>query len=281
MLADKIPCLTVPLSPHMSPGEDAPKETKRIQPEDSLNLRGLTDALEPSILASFYIGGKTWSVVSVYSPYSPDVHVMVMETNPDRYVPGPEKVPDVEGDDLMGICASVLEFVARRESNATIHFGYNWSPRSWGDIEEKGGFQSIPTKWHTMIWGWPPFPAEDETTEYAGWIENSKLTPGARRILGENDYVEPFCRLIKQRLEESFPEGTEFIQLLPLDESKIDDRCLYIPFNYSITQILKTPAFFSQILKPTAVVLEQITRDLTETLTTLNYGKIDEVLLKT
>ena len=280
MLPDKILQLTIPLSPFLQRGETKPKVSKRIRPEDALDLRSSIRDLEPSTLVTIENGNSAWSVVAVYSPYSPDVHVMVIETNVERYLPGPERIPDAEGNALMEIWASILEFISEREQNATIHVGYNWSPRAWGIEEEKTGFQSIPTKWHAMLWGWPQFPDTGEKTETAEWVEFQSLSTNIQRLMGKNTYAEPFGQLIQKRLENAFPEGSQFVELFPPWDWKIDGRGIVVDFDLSIIEILKTAEFFSQVLKPIAIVLEQVMRELTEALTSFDCDLIDNILLK-
>lgn len=281
MLPEKVPQLTIPLSPYLQPGEERPRTSKRIRPKDALDLESLVKEIMPSAIATFAVGDKPWSVVSAVSPYSPDVHVMVIETSVDRYLPGPEWVQDEEGDNLMKLWAAVLDFIAAREVNTTIHAGYNWSPRAWGEEEERNGFQSIPTKWHTMLWGWPPFPDQEQPTRYAKWVDTASLAAEERRLLGDNNYAEPFGHLMRSSLEECFPEGTQFSKLFPHRNWKVDGRGLYSAFSGSLLEMLRTQGFFSQVLKPLAAVLEQIARELTEAMTTLNCSDIDEILLKT
>ena len=275
-----IPELTIPLSPFISKGKKKPIVTQRIRPPDALDLHGLIKKLEPSILATIPVADHPWSVVSVYSPYSPDVHVMVMETSTDRYLPGPEWVPDDEGDVLMEVWSSVLDFIIKRKDNATIHLGYNWSPRSWGKEEEKTGFQSIPTKWHAMIWGWPELPPKDKRTPYVQWIDPSELSVPNRRLISENDYATPMGELILKKFETNFPEGSRLVELFPPWEWKIHKQGLCVSFDRSIKQIICSPNFFSQVLKPIAIVLDEFMRELTDSLTLFRCDKIDRILKK-
>lgn len=86
---DRILEITVPLSPLLRPGEEQPRPTKRLRPQDSLDLKHLLEQLAPSTLTTLSVGGKPWSVVSVFSPYTPDLHVMLVEASADRYLPEP------------------------------------------------------------------------------------------------------------------------------------------------------------------------------------------------
>ena len=281
MIPDRVPQFTIPLFPYLKPGDEKLQVLKRIRPEDALNLQSMAKELKQHTITTLGVDEKLWSVVSAYSPYSPDIHVMVIETSTDRYLPGPERIPDKEGDDLMELWAVILDFIGKRTQNASVHVGYNWSPRAWGEEEEKNGFQSIPTKWHAMLWGWPQFPRPKKTTEIAKWVDSQSLSPEVRRILGENNYAEPFGSLIKNRLEKAFPEGTLFIELFPHWDWKIDGRGIYAPFNNAIPEILRIHGFFSQVLRPMSLVLEEIMRELSETMTTLDCSLIDKILTKT
>lgn len=276
MLPEKVVKLTLPFFPFIQPGETRPRKSVRVRPRDALDLEHLMEAMSPSLLATVRISGKPWSVISVYSPYSPDIHVMLMESSTDRYLPGPEWTPDDEGDGLMRLWTIILEFLARREENATIHAGYNWSPRSWGLEEEKTGFQSVPTKWHPMLWGWPPF-AEEGGTGFE-WIDAATLSEAERRILGENDYAEPFGAWIKERLENSFSTGPEFRELFPAGNWRIDGRGIEVRLEGSVLDVLGKPGFFRRILGPLSRGLEGIMRDLTEALTSIDCRRMDAVL---
>ena len=281
MIPEQIPQLTIPLSPLLQPGETTPRQSKRMRPEDALDLRSAMMELEKSRIFSFGDQEKSWSVVAVYSPYSPDVHVMVIETHVHRYLPGPEWISDSEGNALMDIWTSILEFVAEREESDTIYVGYNWSPRAWGKEEEKTGLQSIPTKWHAMIWVWPPFPKSNEKSQYAEWIEFQSLSPNIQRLMGKNTYAVSFCQLILQRLESAFPEGSQFVELFPPEDWRNDERSIYVDFDGSVLDILRTQEFFSQVLKPMAIVMEGLMRELTEAFTDLDCRFMDRILLKT
>ncbi len=281
MSSRKVLELTVPLSPLLRPGETAPHKPKRIRPADTLNLINMRKELESNILFTLPLSGGEWSVVSVFSPYSPDVHVMVIETSVDRYIPGPEWIPDEEGERLMELWSVILDFLAEKVPSETIHVGYNWSPRAWGEEEEKGGFQSIPTKWHAMLWDWPVFPEIGEITNYAKWIDVDSLTPPAKRVLVGNSYSKPFGNLIKSRIKKVFTDDTLGSEIFPPSNWKIDNRIVSVQFDSSIQEVLRTREFFSRVLKPIGRILEGITKGLTEAMTTFDCSFIDRILIKT
>ncbi len=282
MKTKKITALTIPLFPYLRAGERNPGKMKRIRPADSLDLRGMISEMRTSEIAAFDAGNGKWSATSVYSAYSPDIHLMLIETSPNRYVPGPEKIPDQEGDRLMKIWACILDLTAERKTVATIHAGYNWSPRSWGEEEEKTGFQSVPTKWHPHFWGWPSFRKNTTKKEWeAKGVSVSSLSAPLRRLSGENNYSKPFGKLIKERMGKKFSKGSLFNKLLPVHKWVIDERGVYTGFNSSVPEVLKAPGFFGCCLKPLAAMLEEIMRELSETFTTIRCKEIDRILAGT
>jgi len=282
MSPERVKVLTVPFFPYLQPGRQKPRKTKRIRPIDALALPSSLKEIKKSEIITIDIDGKPWSLVSVYSPYSLDVHVMLIETSANRYLSGPERVPAREGDRLMKFWAAVLDLIAARKANATIHTGYNWSPRAWGKEEETNGFQSIPTKWHPQLWGWPSFHrAPQQKVKYAQWVDVNSLLPQEKRLLGDNNYAKPFGLLIRNKLRETFHRSSLFYKLFPYCNWVIDRRGIYVPFNLSVPAILRTPDFFSHVLKPLAVQLDIIMRDLTETLTKTKCEDIDNILIET
>ena len=88
-----------PLYPLFPRGIPYPKDFKlppRMRPNDSLDLKNLTKVLKKSLLYTEKNETKEEkeeiSVVSVLSPYSHDIHVMVMELSPELYLPSPELI---------------------------------------------------------------------------------------------------------------------------------------------------------------------------------------------
>jgi hypothetical protein len=99
--------------------------------------------------------------------------------------------------------------------------------------------------------------------------------------LGDNNYAEPFGLLIKNKLKEAFPRNTPFHTLFPHLNWSINDRGICASFKTSVPEILRTPKFFSHVLKPLAVQLDHLTRDLTEALTKIKCKDMDNILIKT
>ena len=277
-LPEKIPCLTIPLFPLGHSGEKAESSVPRIRPRDALDLRKMMDHLSPNILATIDAAGRPWSVIAAYSPYSSDIHVMVMETSIDRYIPGPEWLEDQEGDFIMNLWSAVLEYIQTRDVNTSIQVGYNWSPWAWGEAEEKGGFQSIPTKWHGMLWGWPDLEKVKQKIPSLKWIARKELSREERRVLGENNYAEPFGWYILRRLGKRFDGNFLFQQLFPSHQWASDSRGIWISFPHAIPELLRIPHFFNQVLKPMASELSAIMQSLSEGLTTMDVSELNHIL---
>ncbi len=276
-LPQQLPRITLPLSPLLPRNGGEAVLSKRIRPEDSLNLVQTLQHLSPSILTTVDVAGKPWSVISVFSPYSPDVHVMIMETSPDRYLPGPEAIPTGEGDAAAALMAKVLQFIRARPETDNLHFGYNWSPRSWGEFEERGGFQSVPTKWHAMIWGWPSF-SEGERDHYClDQVARKELSLPARRIFGEGEYIKPLGDLFIDRITETLSRsGTQ---------SYISEKGWMIDYtgptcflSSDIISLVRNSHFFSGFLQPIAVTLDRLLADLTESFTDMKCDDFEEML---
>jgi hypothetical protein len=250
-----------------------------MRPADAVDLKGLVSEMKKSAVTTKHISEKPWSLISVYSPYSPDIHVMLMETSPDRYLPGPEWIPEEEGEGVTKLIGAVLDFIGRRQSNSTIHAGYNWSPRSWGEEEEKTGFQSVPTKWHPMLWGWPRLDeTDDPDSQTVEWVDPSVLSPHERRILGENEFGLPLCRFIRSILEKESEKLPDIKGPFSFDKSTISGRIVSIPFHDPLPQLFSSDGFFAGVLKPIAIILEKTFRMLTETFTTLDCSEMDALL---
>ena len=240
---DKLCRLTLPLSPLLHPGEEEPRPSQRIRPADSLDLSRTVEQLRPSILTTVTINNNPWSVVSVFSPYSPHVHVMLMETGKNRYLPGPESLPPGEGEQTTDIMATIIDFIAAQQPRSTIYLGYNWSPRAWGIYEERGGFQSIPTKWHTMIWDWPDLQAAARLGAEIDWINRTSLSFNKRRIFGEAAYLEPFSRLIVSQLRRNSSLDQRLL------EFSATPRGVEARLSLSLSQLI-SGTFFTSLLHP-------------------------------
>lgn len=281
MKSNKVTKITLPLSPFIKPENNEPLESTRLRPEDALNLKYLLGKMKDSEVTSLTINDKPWSVISVYSPYSLDVHVMLLEMSNNRYLPGPEAVPDIEGDLIIKEWIEILDFISTRKVNKTINVGYNWSPRSWGVEEERTGFQSIPTKWHPQIWGWPDL-NDNVETDYLSMVKLSQQSQPVRRILGDNNYSVPFSELIIDQVfhSELFAETSNDLvyKYFRRDSWKITELGIKVSINENLLTVLNHQNFFSSFLKPLAQILNQTMRTLCEAFTDMDCDRIDRTL---
>ena len=190
-----------PIIPLLPDGEGYPPNfqlPKRQRNADALNIPQLTKIFRESIIYESIddIDDKQKSdlaVLNVLSPYSLLCHVMIVELSPNRFLPGPESFTDHEWFKFSELSYKTVKSMNtlytndhKNESFSTL-CGFNWSPYSWGLYEERGGCQSITTKFHMMIWQWPQIMT---TSDY------SDLPEKHRQIFFENSYNESFGRLI-------------------------------------------------------------------------------------
>lgn len=249
----KAPLLEIPLAPLILKGEDEPIITERLRPYKTLNLKELVDEISLSSLFTEEIQGKPWSVISTVSPYSLDFHVMLMELSKDRYLPSLEYVFDSEGDDLMNLWVRIIKYMKKTRKNQRIVLGYNWSPRSWGELEEKGGFQSIPTKWHGMFVTWP------KSNKNFNFVDKSF---NFKRFNGENDFL---CDIVKDwNLGISDIKNNHSSTCISNGEMIKSTDGFIMNFNCSLDELFEINGFFSKFLKPLASYLNEYFKDLSD-----------------
>jgi hypothetical protein len=268
--------MEVPLCPLWVPGEDGPRTSKRQRPADSLNLAGLCDAIAPNTVGFLPAGGGRWSVTAALSPYSADRHVMVMESSPRLYRPGPERVPDAEGEAVVGLWAALVESMRAASPDACVNLGYNWSARSWGEPEERTGFASIPTKWHAQVWTWPTEPREP----HARWADASEINAMERRLIVENVHGAPMGRLFIERILARRPGGDAFRRLFSAADPAADCRGALFRSVLPLEAILREAGLFTGVIKPLAQLLGELLKELTECMTDMDCGAIDARLAR-
>ncbi|MDL2271301.1 hypothetical protein LJC03_05815, partial [Methanobrevibacter sp. OttesenSCG-928-I08] len=226
--------------------------------------------LELSTIFTKKINGYKWSVISVISPYSSDFHVMVMETDNNRYLPSLEYVEDNEGNQLMDLFLQIISYMEQKK-NQKIFFGYNWSPRSWGDLEEEGGFQSIPTKWHGMFY--------TQSNEFNEYINEEDIDFYFKK-LNNNNYYKDISKSWQYEINKII-QNTESA-IITRSQSSIKDGGLIIEFDVSLKDLLKIDEFFSKFLKPIASYLNTYFFKLNDSFFDNSLSKkLDEILNKT
>lgn len=226
--------LSCPLIPLLPKGKGYPegfKLPKRQRNADALDLPKLTNIFRESVIfeASKETSNSKKSnlcVLSVLSPYSLLTHVMITELSQDRFLPGPESFHNDEWEQISVLAMNVIkkiDILTKQNENLnlsahTICCGFNWSPYSWGEFEEKGGCQSITTKFHLMIWQWPLI---IQNRIKSSWNE---LPKKHRLIFFENLYNAPFARLLARELS--------------LSEFECNPRGLFVPIEQIDVELL-------------------------------------------
>lgn len=287
-----IPKITVPRFPLVPPGGSKGRKPERITSESSTDLNFVVDQISSEQLTQFVLNHHRWALVSVLHPYTPDLQVMLIDVERTRYIPGPEWITDEEGNKIFQVAASALDFMTQSRRADTCSVGFNYSPRAWGrNLEEKGGVQTVSTKFHPMIWINPPLPEpgkfsvfNDSTIE---WVPAEILDTQSRRLLLENDYGVVFGQVITATIKQAFAlrrraSAARFGGLLDFGKWYSDARGAVAPFRDSVFALLREePRFFSVVIKPIANALSGLMRRLTEAMTTMDCGAMDEILRKT
>ena len=253
-----------PLYPLFGRNIGYPKDFKlppRMRPNDSLDLKKLTNVLKNSLLYVEKNEKKEQkeeiSVVSVLSPYSHDIHVMVMDLSPELYLPSPELIDDYIFEK---ICKTVNKCIdhMRAKNYKCICAGYNWSPYSFGTQEEITGGQSIPTKFHFSLWTWDDLKKFDK---------KKGIKPEIKRVLGDNKYGLPFAHFFYEKIKNIIQNTNLF------DEPVFSNTCVFIPFRAGalMNDIINN----GKLIKEIADAIAKNLKRLSEILSDCN---IDEML---
>ncbi len=262
--------MRVPFAPFYSPFDAAPRSSQRIGLSDSLDLARLSREVSRNSIFSCNMSDGVWQVIPALSPYGPEGHVMIMETRANRYLPTAECIPDEEGNGLLRLTSSILAETSRLNGSGTINVGYNASPLGHGhEEEEAGGMQSIATKFHLQIWGWPPepdFSGEAQYNDYrASWIPINQLSETQRSILIANDYGVELGKLLANAVRcDLAGRRPGPSNILDVARWTYDARGIVAPFDCSVLDLISSPSFFSQTLKPMAATLSTTLQRLTE-----------------
>ncbi len=270
------PVVTVPLFPYIKPNQQEPVRPKRLRPEDSLNLKLLVSELEACRITTLDLDKNPWSLISVFSPYSSEIHVMLMETSTDRYLPSPEWLPDQEGEKIVGLWLQIAAYLRKQPQTNRISIGYNWSPRSWGPEEEKTGFQSIPTKWHPMLWNWPQFPRAGQNSDAVSWMATEQLSPALRRILGTDNAQAVLLEAIMEKLAPVLDASA--CEIYALKAIAKEQATVSIMVAKELEDLLASCCFFSRLIKPMAQKLNELMVALSESFTDMDCGQIDALI---
>lgn len=303
-----LPVLTVPLFALVPEAElaaaddaaaapaDRPPRPRgpRLRPERALDLVATARQLLEDELMRRHLGParRPWSLLAVLSPYTPLEHVMLMETSmaAPRYLPGPESgaLSRAEGTALCAFLADTAAVLARlaraRAPDATLHVGYNWSPRAWGAGEERMGFQSIPTKLHLHAWTWPRACTRhiaDGTPGlgWARWCEPGAVRAGERSLLGAAPHLVPMAHEFARRLDAAL--APDAIAAFFDGPWCVTPRGIERRLRRGLVATLAERDFFPLLLQPLAVTLDRLLRDLSAALTTMDADRLDALLAHT
>ena len=234
-------------------------ETPRVRQKQALDHELLVSSLEPNIVARLDIERRPWGLVNVLSPYTDKMHVMLIDLS-SRYTPDPRYVPNNEGEVIMQTAAKIIQFQEAMDAVTTTSFGYNCSPRAYGFEEEKGGGQSVATKWHPMIW--------NEGSLHTVSVE------GVPRVFRQMLRGNRYNRLATKVLATVFAQ--ERFPFLNIATMETDSLGVSFYLNGSLSTASATPGFYSTFLRPVSLVLDALSRDVNEALTDLDFGRIDE-----
>ena len=138
-----------------------------------------------------------------------------------------------------------------------------------------------------MLWGWPPFPEPGLTAQFnistVEWVQTDSLHRSKKRLLVRNDYGQRLGILMQTEIEREFtgrdnPGALLLGGLLDFDRWVCDARGVSAPFRVSVSDLLNTPEFFATFLKPTALAMRRLMRNLTEAMTRIDCDSLDHVL---
>lgn len=239
--------------------------TTRIGPVQALSQEMVRESLLPNVITEIYVAGHPWKVAAVLSPYTPLFHVMLLDSS-KRYMPDPTFLSPQEGDGLMKIWQRIVSFQEGLKGTKAINVGYNWSPRSYGEAEEKGGFQSLTTKWHLQFWNQP---------ESAQSVPLDSLKEETRRVILGNSLNKWFGVFINEHM---LKNNASFNRFLDLGRAVIDNRGIEISARGNLKEIFARPGFFSEFLQPLAVYLDRMARDITECFSTLDNSRLEKLI---
>jgi hypothetical protein len=249
-----------PLIPLLKEGEGYPPGYSlplRQRPHNSLDIPSLCSAFRESLLYESISRGLDLAVVGVLSPYTTLTHVMITELSPDRYLPGPESFSESEFALLLNLCRRVLSALANNLFSVQC-MGFNWSPFSWGLVEERGGCQSVMTKFHMMLWQW-----NDLTLE-----PRDDLSPSHQHVYELNAYNVPFAHLVLLRAQ------------WVVDRSELFDRTGFTPHRLFIgfREGKGIVDVTSEFLREFAIVVQSILKPLSKLLVEIDFDALLSIL---
>lgn len=267
----KTPSQCISMSPELKvsvvattffPFSDQP--TKRIRPENALIHEEVRDNLKPNVVAEVDADGHKWFAVAVLSPYTQGFHVMLVDLS-NRYVPDPTHMEDKEGTRIMDVWANTVDFQKSLSGTKSVHVGWNWSPRSYGEAEEKGGFQSLTTKWHPQLWN------SEEPNKF---VPLDSLGEATRRVIQGNS----FNRLFGELVSDTSLQDPILRSFLSMQSVRVDNRGISVLLAKGLSETFRKPEFFPHFIKKIAVDLDNMACDISEATTYLDNSDLDRLI---
>ena len=256
-----------PLYPLFERNIGKPKDFKlppRMRPNDSLDLKKLTQVLKKSLLYTEKTKNKNEkeeiSVVSVLSPYSHDIHIMVIDLSSELYLPSPELIDDYIFEKICKTVNKCIDYIRTRNYNC-ICAGYNWSSYSFGTQEEITGGQSIPTKFHFSLWTWDDLKKFDKKKE---------IKKEFKRVLGDNNYGLPFAHFFYENIKNIIKNSNLF------NDPIFSSTCAFIPFKEGV--LMNDVISNGKLIKEIADTFAKNLKRLSEILSDSNIDEIINIL---
>lgn len=243
-------------------------QPKRITSTDCLNGQFVHEQLIPNTVTQIYLAGVRWAVIAPVSSYSPNEHLMMVRLGRE-YTPAPERVNPREGEELMPVMASIAQIMNEDPRNRYVTWGYNWSPRSFG----QQGYQSMPTIFHPSIFGLPDLPHP-----YIRMVDVGNLDLDEQRAVTGEDFTESIARLTQDHVLDGHFQGDHAVlnNLLDISAAEVSRRGIRIPLRNGLVETLRFPGLFRDLLQPVARSLDSITKDLSRAFTDLDPQDVDE-----
>lgn len=200
------------------------KEFKRNRQKDSLDLDSLITNLSDSIIYQKHYNDINIGVLHVLSPYTNLLHIMLMEISKTKYLPSIELMSNSEWNSFCNLSSRILKYLLDNKNEVT-NIGFNWSPYSYGELEEIAGGQSITTKFHMMIWQWNEIKFSNLTEE---------IISEKHKILFYNDYNAIFGKIVYDNLYKNEKLNIFLDNFFNKDEAAFNSLGLFLPFNNNI-----------------------------------------------
>lgn len=248
-------------------------ETTRVTSLDCLDRPFVHSQVSPNQVAEAQVAGHKWALIVPYGGYTPREHLMAMRFEED-YVPGPERLDPTEGDDLFLLMGQIAKIMTEDHSVSTVVFGWNWSPRSFG----QRGYQSIPTMFHPSIFCLPKESGSYE--EYIRSVGLNTLNRDEIRAVKGGRYNLLFGNLLTEHVLNGNFQGDKEMRdrVLTIDEVQIGERATVVPIKGTLDEILTTPGIFRGVFQPMGRFIDRTAVLLSTTLTDFCPQDADRII---